>query len=138
MKFTTVITKESVSTYWLDAYLNINSDVDVDIESATFTINWVLEIDARDWGVKDISTTVRDISGTIAWYVPNDGLTETDVAEIKAAGGVLYNNDNWEGSFHLPADWQTSLTSNIELSNGKACYPTDIEIDFKAKTYVIS
>jgi len=138
MNFKTVLNEKAVSTYLLNAHLNINKDVDVNIESASFIVHWSLDIDEREWGIKDISANVVDVSGTVCWYVTNDELNETDIAEIKAAGGVLYNNDNWEGEFHLPADWQSSLTSNIELSNGNACYPTDIEIDFKAKTYIIS
>lgn len=138
MEFKTVINKTSdVSVYNINNYLNINKNVDVSVISVVVLINWCLEIEARENRIKDISANILDVATTISWSVQDDELTDADVAEIKAAGGILYN-DGWQGQITLPIDWQDVIDNNLVINNGCGVCPSEVEIDLNKKSYTIS
>jgi hypothetical protein len=111
MDFTTKLEKRDIDINGLHLFLELEKDIDIDIESATATIYWSLEIDAREYGIKDISAIIRkvDIGVEVEYYEYDDSGEESDKIykdfelsiseskfiknEIKVTDSSLYPNE---------------------------------------------
>jgi len=72
MNFTTILELNQVSFYGM-------RDTE-DVESCRLTVKWSVELETREWGIKDFYVTIDDISGEYDVLVTDehdDGGTET-------------------------------------------------------------
>lgn len=97
MKFTTELTGIDVALYHLPE----------DYESKTVTVHWQVELECRDWGVKNILAYVTKVE-----------------AEIELESGLILNDfEDWE------------IESEIEI--GETIQVTDVQFDFSDKTITV-
>lgn len=119
MEFTTKI-EDNFSIWKLAQHLGIKEIEDI---NANFTIKWSAEIDAREWGIKDICTIIHSVSGSIeySYYADDD----------------LECNTLIEKEIEFTGDGFTIKDEDFKFKNGML-EPNDIEVDFEKKTITIS
>jgi len=85
MDFTTKLDKKDIDINGLHLFLELYRDIDIDIESATATIYWRLEMDARESGIKDISTIINKVvvNLEVEYWEGNDDETDKIYKEIE-------------------------------------------------------
>lgn len=122
MEFTTKIEDTyNISIWKLAQHLGIKELEDI---NANFTIKWSAEIEAREWGIKDIYTIIHSVSGVIEYshYADDD----------------LEGNDPLiEKEFEFTGDGFEIKDNEFKFKNGML-EPNDIEVDFERKTITIS
>lgn len=129
MKFKT---ETKLSVWGLEKALGM-SNVDMDTYGNTLTIEWSVDIDAREWGIKSISTTVDSVTGQIRWDVSTEYLTESERQMLIGLGGKEYKSfETIDGEIEIDSskEWQGkkwTVTSDLDINMG--C-PNDVEIDF--------
>jgi hypothetical protein len=134
-EFTTKISGFDVSVFGLRRFLGIDSILDVEVDSADIIVRWYMEIDGREWGIKDLTVGIRSVMGDIRWYVSPDELTDTDKIQLSQAGATEMRNGNWEGEFQFIPDEAWTTVVNFGVAD---CYPSGVEIDFKNKSIEVS
>ena len=125
LKFRTDITN-SMSEYFLrhsdfikDNNFNLLDNDNYSITKSNFIIDWELVIDARNYGIKDMSIVIHKIIGEFTI-----GLWQED-------------HDNEESSFSFDSNKMGyKIINSVEISSTIA--PSEIEIDFKLKIITIS
>lgn len=91
---------------------DITSD---DLDSSGFMeIKWTFEMDAREWGIKDIVISVKSVKGHI-WV---------ELIDSKKEDEIEFDSEGYE------------IISEIEVSSN-IC-PTSVTIDFSKKTITVS
>lgn len=107
MRFKTELSGRQLYYSGINEHLGIPSDYDVDYNHKKVVIDWGVEIESRDWGIKSISTTVYSITVEIDLMIQDDCLSKNDITLLQDKGfesgvvGLEKNisftiNDNWE------------------------------------------
>jgi len=80
MNFTTKLDKKYIDINGLHLFLELERDIDIDILTATAIVYWRLDMDAKKYGVTDISAIVDKvvINVEIKYYKYDDNDEETD------------------------------------------------------------
>jgi len=121
MDFTTKLTTLDIDIYGINKFLELDNDIDVSIESATATIYWSLEMDAREWGVKDLSVIINKVTIGIE---------------------VEYWEGNDDESDKIYKDFEFLITDSKLIKNEikiieSSIYPSNIEIYLDSKNYSV-
>jgi hypothetical protein len=98
---------------------------DFEVLPGTFKIDWDLEFETREWGIKDITLVVQKVEGFITVEkFREDGYKDEEQIIINT------NENGWE------IESEVKVSEKI-IQNDGDIYPTDVEIDFKDhKIYV--
>ena len=78
MEFVTKIDKKYIDINGLNVFLDLEKDIDVSVETATASVYWLLQIEARDYGIKDISAVITKVSVEVEVEYWEDNDDETD------------------------------------------------------------
>lgn len=116
MQFTERLTDTKIVDIWgINQYLKINKDVDINIDDLLVVVDFSVEIEAREWGIKSIIPSVNRVGAEIDWAVSEDELTEDDVREIEAAGGIHFRNGYYYGKFTIESggEWEVKDTMTM-------------------------
>jgi hypothetical protein len=108
----------SINFYYPDLFYNDLNPTDSSLDAGELTIDWSINIDARNWGVKDIVISIENIHGELNFTTD----TDDDVIQIQK-------------EFKLTPEWK--ITNEMEISSG-SIFPTNVSIDAKNKTIEIS
>jgi hypothetical protein len=117
--FTTNIKADLYSIKNWDKAKNDLSDNDNFDEDSSFTISWKLNLELRDYGVKNIDVEILNVSGSIMVNIWGD---EKDTEKE-------YIFDNNVENFNIVTDLD-NITSTIQIQ--------DVEIDFSKKIITIN
>jgi hypothetical protein len=125
MEFTSEI---PASVNNINKVLGIDPAVDIETGSPQLTVKWAADIEAREYGIKSIIHYPMEekLECVVEWEIDPDGLTDADIEQIKAAGGVEQRNDKWVGSWKVPNEWL--ILWQLRMDEG-SLYPTDAYID---------
>jgi hypothetical protein len=96
----------------MDAFLN---KTDTDITDGEVLVKYTVDLDIREWGIKDISVVVQSAKANLNW---KDETDEIGTIEIETG------KDGWE------------INSQIEVVSSFIC-PDLATINFKTKTITI-
>lgn len=127
--------------YFVNA-LKIPTHVDVDFGNPSVTIEWCLQPDAREYGMKDISVFIKRVTGTIEWTADTEYLTDDEKKALIDAGGkqYVYSVDGVvevDSSVELGGRKWTVI-SKVEFGESGSCCLENCEIDFLNMTITIS
>ena len=106
------------SEFALKNKLDIDKDTTYDITDIDFKVIWDLNIDSRNWGIKDLSINIKKIIGVFTVSIWTDE-----------------ENKDFQFTFN-PEEEGYRIKSELEISSSIA--PSNIEIDFKNKTITVS
>ena len=119
MEFTTKLDDSSIDI----GYTNFGRFKGVPIEdkTATATVKWSLDFEAREWGLKSIDISIQDVALEIdyEYYESQDEADET----------IIKDTYTYDGSFEI--------VNRIEITSGCIC-PNNLEIDFTKKQIIVS
>lgn len=96
--------------------IDLNSNYD--ISDSDFTVNWMLDLDARSWGIKDLSINIKRVYGTFTINIWGE---DGDIPHY-----LDFNSD----------DLGFEIKTDLEIKG--SIIPTNIEINFKDKKITIS
>lgn len=113
--------------------LNLDNDVDLDVQvKQDFKIQYELHHDLRYWGVKDVSVSIKRVSGIIYVDWLEDGENKYDEIDFDTNEMDLVHFDRQKGEENK---WliKTELPEGCSPEN-----PTYLEIDFAKKEIMVS
>ena len=121
MEFVTKLDKKYIDINGLNTFLDLEKDIDVSIETATASVYWLLQIEARDYGIKDISAVITKVSVEVEVEYWEDNDDETD---------KIYKDFSIEISDH-------KLIKNEIKITDSSLYPSNIELNLGRKEHSI-
>jgi len=137
LTFTAELKRTEVDIYGLKHYFGV-PDCDIDT-TQTATVNFHVEIDARNWGVKDIDIFVDSVIINIEWKTYTEYITPEEMAALKKAGGVEYLNETIAGTIEINTGEKGSKWEvKCEMEVSSQITPNNIEVDFEKKLITVS
>jgi hypothetical protein len=115
--FNTIIQDVDVAIYNLPELAGKTPGSDYDINPRGFTVSWTLELDVREWGVKDLVWVITDIKGTF------------EIAHFDANGDEV---DTQEVTFDF-APFRTDVAVEFEVGDHHSLAPEGLSIDYKTR-----
>ena len=137
LKFTAQI--EDADIYGINKYLALPLR-DIATSKPTVYIDFHLEIEARNYGVKGIDIFIDKVYTSIEWEVNDEYLTGLEKMLLLNKG--KYNSGNIEGTLELntsekPFDaWE--IKNEMTVTEFGGIHPDNVEIDFKNKVITIN
>lgn len=108
--FKTKIEHRNIDVYKIKPHLCINEDIDVDL-TCVGLVEWTMEIETREWGVKDISCVIKSVSVQIEYeYFNDDDSLIRECLEVNEKLLILEDNLRCEGGCIKPE----SIVINFE------------------------
>jgi len=118
--YRTTIKGAFVDSYDLEKVKFPEGNLDLDIMFSDFVVTWDLDMEGRSWGIKNIGSVIKNISGTVL-------VQDFDTREVMLEETINVGPDNQEWTIE-----------NKMTVGGGSLYPNSIEISFAAKTIVVS
>jgi hypothetical protein len=118
--YRTTIKGAYVDSYDLKKVKFPEGNLDLDIMFSDFVVTWDLDMEGRSWGIKNIGSVIKNISGIVL-------VQDFDTKEVMLEETINVGPDNQEWTIE-----------NKMAVDGGALYPNSIEISFAAKTIVVS
>jgi hypothetical protein len=122
--------------------LKAPTHVDIDFGKPSFTVEWDLQPDAREYGMKEISVFIKKVTGAIEWTAETEYLAEDEKQALIDAGGkqYVYSIDGVvevdSSAELLGRKW--TVISKVKFGESGSCCPENCEIDFQEMTITIS
>ncbi len=132
MKFSTTIT--DVSIYGLRNYLKI-PQLDV-VDSSCACIEYELQFEAREYGLKNISIVIQKVAVNITWEVQDVDLTDSDKKSLVNALAVE-SHGTWSAEFEI-TDKNFEVLNEMVFESDGAISVQDVEVDFEKMTIRVS
>lgn len=108
--FRTKIQNKNIDVYKIKPHLCINEGIDVDL-TCVGVVEWTMELELREWGVKDISCVIQSVSVQIEYeYFDDDDSLIRECLEVNEKLLILEDNLRVEGSTITPE----SIVINFE------------------------
>ncbi len=137
LTFTAELKRIEVDIYGLSRYFG-TPDCDIDT-TQTATVKFHVEIDARQWGVKDIDIFIDSVTVYVNWETYTEEITPEERAALKKAGGVEYLNETIAGTIEINTAEKGSKWEVInEMEVSSQITPNNIEVDFEKKIITVS
>lgn len=114
-KFTTTVDRRDVD------YSNPELEKDQYLESADLKVDWELDLDMRDHGIKSFGVLVSKVYGFYNVVTPGDDNDDEREVEFVAEG----------------KDWDLSSEFEGEFVMGTAFSPASVEVDLKSKKVIV-
>ena len=117
--FVTKIKGSNVSIY--DKGKHLFKDKDVQETDAIANVFWKVEIDYREWGIKDVTVSVQkvEIEGTVYYY----------------SGKNLDDDTLLDEDFTIPSSY--TINDDELIFDNKFCCPQEVDVDTYSKTITI-
>lgn len=129
---------KNASVFGLNKSLGINEEVCIDVDNATTYVKFDVEIEARSWGIKDIVLSVTKVTVEVDWEVQPDELNETDIAEIKVAGGIEMRSGEYCGNVTIESGKDGWEIVNNHVVESSQITIGEVEIDLNKKIITVS
>lgn len=139
LTFTTKI--DDVDVYGLNHNLKIDDSIDIYFGNATAVIKWEVIIEAREWGIKDISALINSVEVSIPWeifYEEDMPLSQEVIDKIvNTMGGLKHPTKKlYEGVIEINSNKEFN-GANFEITNKiigenqqSSYYPETLEVNF--------
>jgi len=127
----------------INKFLGIPKDWDIETGYPTAYIEYELQPEARDWGIKGIYICIKKISVSIEWEVDCWEMSEEDIAMFVKAGGKEYGsgyNHTVSGTIEI----ETNCVDGWEVDNETEFQPDgavsidNVSIDLSDRTITLS
>lgn len=108
MEFTSKVKIEVVN---LDRLFDVYSE-DFYIASSG-EVNYKIEFELREWGIKDIFIHIKDFNTFIEWEINMDYLSKKEISNLERNGGVLLNK-RFYGALDIGSDYTILIQNEIK------------------------
>ena len=115
------------SVYYINKYININS-VDIDYSCYDVDVDYCIEINARNYGIKSIDINIKRVTANIAWSVYNDELTDNQKDILFNAGGKL-DKDMILGTINIDSNQLWTIDNEMTISKNGCIVVESVEFD---------
>ena len=86
---------KDVELIGISQYLKLDTDIDLIIENTDAVINYSLNIERREWGIKKINCIIDELLFELNWSIDKEFITENKLTELMNMENVIidsYNN----------------------------------------------
>ena len=86
---------KEVELIGISKYLKLDTDIDLIIENTDAVINYTLNIERREWGIKKIDCVIDELLFELNWSIDKELISEKQLKELKNMENVIidsYNN----------------------------------------------
>ena len=86
---------KDVELIGISKYLKLDTDIDLIIENTDAVINYSLNIERREWGIKNIECVIDELLIELNWSIDKELITENKLTELMKMENVIidsYNN----------------------------------------------
>ena len=137
MDFTAKIT--DIYVYNINKYLGVSDDIDVNTNDKRARVDYSIEFECRNWGIKSTIIWVRKITFSLDWSVETALLSIEDALNLKNRNGVDMRNGDTEGTIdmEISKEW-TIKEDDLKFSDDGTFQINDIEIDFEKNTITLN
>lgn len=134
---------EKAEIHGINQFLGISKDYDIETGYPTAYIEYELQPEARDWGIKGIYICIKKISVCIEWEVDCWEMPEQDIEMFVKAGGKEYGsgyNHTVSGTIEV----ETNCVDGWEVENETEFQPDgavsidNVSIDLSDRTITLS
>jgi hypothetical protein len=137
-KFTAVLNQSDITINGINEFLGLSKDIDIDLNCKYARIDFSVEPEAREWGIKGITIMVHRVNLSFDWETWTEDLTDKDrmdIARLRPEAREL-RNGRTEETIHWIIEGD-NITSELKFSEGGALHITDLVVDLKTKTAVV-
>ena len=120
------------------------TDADIDIAKITCYIDWSVDVDMREYGIKSIDVLIQKVVASVEWEIDVTDATKEDVEQLVLLTGGEYSNDVVSGLIEVNStdkwhdgEWKIETELSCDPSNGNLTL-ADCEIDFDTMTITIN
>jgi hypothetical protein len=103
------ITVDDAEVYRINKFLNVSNFIDIYVDKTSVTIEYELNLNLKEWGIKSIDCFIKKITSNIDWEVDCEELTDSDKEALIKSGGKEYSNNTISGSISIDStntDWK--------------------------------
>jgi len=111
---------KDVEVYGIHKKLGIDIAFDIDIK-CNAKVNYELQPEAREWGIKYIVVAVQKVTATIDWEIDCWEMEESEIVEFVKAGGK-------ESKI---SDYNHTVSGTVEVDSTTQKWEFDTEVEFK-------
>lgn len=134
---------EDCSVFGLSEHFGVQDDgIDIDTPSPSSDVEFELQPDANNSGIRSISPIITSIKCSVNWEVSTDDLTDDDKKKLIAQGGTQFRS-TIEGTIEVDSNkplgektWDVDCQLTWE-SDGQMLIE-DVQIDFSDMTIIVS
>lgn len=135
---------EKSEIYGINEFLGINKDFDIETGYPTaFFIEYELQPEVREWGIKGIYICIKKVSVRIEWEVDCWEMSGEEIEMFVNAGGKEYGsgyNHTVSGTIEIETNcvdgWE--IDNEIEFRSDGAFSIDNVSIELHAKTITLS
>lgn len=110
---------------------------DIDVWASNFEIDWGMELDTNDWGVKDFAVSIKRVNGNITIRL----IGEEDLKIPDHDFDVAFDTEKFKiNNFRKYEDKDSWMINNDALDKElkMAIVPVSVEIDFSEKVISVN
>lgn len=137
--FKTKIDKNDIYINYLNKYLNVpNEIVDIDYSDANVSINYTIDIESKDWGVKGIYVNIDKVVIDIDWEACIEDLKNFEKDMLIKVGGYECSKDYFCGNILIDLEKEKEWKVECEAEFTSGGFSIDYaDIDFANKLITI-
>ena len=127
----------------INEYLGISKDYDIETGRPTAYIDYELQPEARDWGIKSISIVPNKIRCSIDWEIDCWEMSQEEIAMFVKAGGKEYGsgyNHTVSGTIGIETNCvdEWTVDNETEFQSDGAVSIDNVIIDLSDRTITLS
>ena len=134
---------EKAEIYGINEYLGISKEYDIETGYPTAYIDYELQPEARDWGIKGIYICIKKISVCIEWEVDCLEMSAEEIEMFVRAGGKEYGsgyNHTVSGTIEIETNcvdgWE--IDNEIEFQSDGAFSIDNVSVELPVKSITLS
>lgn len=134
---------EKAEIYGINEFLKIPKDYDIETGYPTAYIEYELQPEARDWGIKGIYICIKKVSVSIEWEIDCWEMSAEEIAMFVNAGGKEYGsgyNHTVGGTIEIKTNcvdgWK--IENETEFQSDGAVSINNVSIDLSDRTITLS
>ena len=113
-------------------------DVDIDWGNPQATVNWLVDWDVRERGIRSGILIIKQVVAEINWEASADGLSPDEVEKLKKNGGVEDTSGYICGSLVVDSSRDWKILNELIFSADGCCMPSIAEISFDRKEITVN
>lgn len=111
---------KDTDVYGINDFIGVSKDIDIETGSPTAYVDYLLQPEARDWGIKHISVIVKRVVASVEWE------TDVKIGIVEVDSSQELNGKKW------------TIDCEVTFEDDGALSINNVEIDLSSMTVTVS
>lgn len=134
---------QDATIYGINKFMKIFNDLDIEFSEPVAHVEFSVEPELRERGIKYMAIAIQKVTSDINWYVYEDELSKDDIYSLLKAGGVQMRGGTIEGTIRVDStskvyDKEWTLESELKFGEDGELMISDVEIDLENLVITVS